>query len=73
MFSCGVLALFFLSIVGALEVFPTNDTWMLSQNQLLLKYGGSSTLIEPLTMNAGFGASANQLSVCDIGNSLCGI
>lgn len=73
MFSRGVLALAFLSVVGALEVFPTNDTWMQSQNQLLLKYGGSSTLVEPLTMTAGFGASANQLSVRDIGNSPCEI
>lgn len=72
MFSLGVFALAFLSIVEALEVIPTNDTWEQSQNQLLLKYGGSSTLVEPLTFNAGVGASANQLSVRDTGNRPCG-
>lgn len=73
MFSRGVLALAFLSIAEALNVFPTNDTWMQSQNQLLLKYGGSSTLVEPLTINAGYGANAIQLSVRDTDSSPCGI
>lgn len=63
MYPHAILVLAFISLVGALEVFGTNDALSRQVNQLFLQQGGMSNLVEPLTKGGGKGRNQVELAV----------